>query len=230
MDHELYCKYCGTKMVSKCNRNGTPEISMCSWCRKNFYTPGFSAKNKDTYCRRCGYVLEKRKYTGKFGKEYWTSARIHECDKCKADLKAASIEKQKKPRFCRNCNSVIVGRRNNAKVCLECAASTVPPSSSVVHRKNTAEAHRKAAREWQKNHYKKYRVASKAYSNSHLLKILYECPCDAKRKHNHHFDYDRPYEVIRLCASCHRYEHERLKRLAMEGTPDQIKEAIKEAA
>ena len=46
---------------------------------------------------------------------------------------------------------------------------------------------------------------------THKVKILYECPCDHPKKHNHHFDYDRKYEVIRLCPPCHGKEHSRLR-------------------
>lgn len=43
--------------------------------------------------------------------------------------------------------------------------------------------------------------------------ILYECRCTSEVKHNHHFDYSRPFEVIRLCPKCHRIEHKRLKNI-----------------
>ena len=42
-------------------------------------------------------------------------------------------------------------------------------------------------------------------------KILYECPCDIDKKVHHHFDYNRPREVIKLCRSCHMKEHKRLR-------------------
>jgi len=43
------------------------------------------------------------------------------------------------------------------------------------------------------------------------LTIIYECPCKAKKKLKHHYNYDRPLEVMLLCYSCHRKEHQRLK-------------------
>ncbi len=42
------------------------------------------------------------------------------------------------------------------------------------------------------------------------INIIYECPCKKEKKHNHHFNYDRPLEVMRLCVSCHKKEHSRL--------------------
>jgi len=45
------------------------------------------------------------------------------------------------------------------------------------------------------------------------IDIIYECPCDHPQKHNHHFDYDQPNLVIRLCPICHVKEHTRLRAL-----------------
>lgn len=40
--------------------------------------------------------------------------------------------------------------------------------------------------------------------------VLYECPCESAVKHNHHFDYRRPFDVFKLCPKCHRAEHARI--------------------
>ena len=48
------------------------------------------------------------------------------------------------------------------------------------------------------------------------LDVIYECRCKDKKKFNHHFDYDRPREVIRLCRNCHLVEHYRLKSLLLK--------------
>jgi hypothetical protein len=62
------------------------------------------------------------------------------------------------------------------------------------------------------------------YTIKHVNLIRYECRCQNDNKHDHHFDYSRPTEVLRLCPSCHRTEHKRLKKLANhpEGQPSQI--------
>lgn len=44
--------------------------------------------------------------------------------------------------------------------------------------------------------------------------IIYECPCEAKRKHLHHPNYDLPHLLIKLCPKCHGAETRRLRRLA----------------
>jgi hypothetical protein len=49
--------------------------------------------------------------------------------------------------------------------------------------------------------------------NKDDLDIIYECSCNNKIKIYHHFNYDRPLEVIRMCKSCHRKEHGRLDRI-----------------
>jgi len=43
--------------------------------------------------------------------------------------------------------------------------------------------------------------------------ILYECRCKHPKKHKHHFDYNRPNEVILLCPACHGAEHARLNKI-----------------
>lgn len=69
-------------------------------------------------------------------------------------------------------------------------------------------------REWQKNNPEKaYAQELSHYHKDHLL-ILYECPCDHPKKHNHHPDYNEPFMVIRLCPACHAKEHARLRSLS----------------
>jgi len=67
---------------------------------------------------------------------------------------------------------------------------------------------------YQKNSLKiRSRVATRYAEVVGKLDIIYECRCKNKDKFNHHFDYDRPREVIRLCRKCHTAEHYRLKTL-----------------
>ncbi len=48
--------------------------------------------------------------------------------------------------------------------------------------------------------------------NSHLVNIVDECDCVVDEKIRHHFDYDRPYDVMLLCRTCHSKEHQGFKR------------------
>lgn len=52
-----------------------------------------------------------------------------------------------------------------------------------------------------------------SYVNSGKILRPYECSKCGKigRMFGHHFDYDKPLEVIWLCGSCHRILHYRLK-------------------
>lgn len=67
---------------------------------------------------------------------------------------------------------------------------------------------------------KKWRMENREKRNAHrlaerhpeALTITYECPCDAE-KQKHHFDYERPLEVMLLCRKCHGAEHRRLRSL-----------------
>ena len=67
-----------------------------------------------------------------------------------------------------------------------------------------------AVERWKKSHPLEISTSELCKQYPTLVKVLYECPCDKESKHNHHFDYSRPFEVIRLCNICHRKEHGRL--------------------
>lgn len=54
-----------------------------------------------------------------------------------------------------------------------------------------------------------YKSNSK-YSNIPLI-ILSECPHDNFKKHHHHPDYNKPFEIILLCHKCHREWHKKLR-------------------
>jgi len=53
------------------------------------------------------------------------------------------------------------------------------------------------------------------FTNHHKeeLTILYECSCDVPHKEDHHYDYLKPDEIIRLCNKCHSIWHGRLRVL-----------------
>jgi len=50
------------------------------------------------------------------------------------------------------------------------------------------------------------------------VNIVYECCHDKKKKSLHHFDENRPFDVIKLCYSCHKQEHSRQKNGAGKNT------------
>ena len=51
------------------------------------------------------------------------------------------------------------------------------------------------------------------HDNPEMVSVIYECPCKKDKKELHHFDYFNPYQVLKLCRSCHAKEHGRLKRI-----------------
>jgi len=80
----------------------------------------------------------------------------------------------------------------------------------------------KASRQclWQRNHPDKAKSQALCKANPGKVIVLYECSCEPdKKKHNHHFDYSRAFEVIRLCERCHVSEHNRLHEFEGEEIP-----------
>lgn len=78
---------------------------------------------------------------------------------------------------------------------------------------NYTELHRKYALQWQKENPEKSRAQRLARVYPEYVTVIYECACDTNQKENHHFDYELPYVVLRLCSRCHAAEHKRLRSL-----------------
>ena len=113
--------------------------------------------------------------------------------------------------FCNLCGKEIEGKPDGRKkYCTECRPKYY----------KSPEAHRKAARKYQKTHpeedfarrvaHQKFRKENNGgykshskYSNQSLV-ILCECPHDHPKKHNHHPDYSKPLDIMRGCPPCHR--------------------------
>ncbi|AZF89948.1 hypothetical protein [Methanosarcina virus MetMV] len=77
-----------------------------------------------------------------------------------------------------------------------------------------------SSREWKKRNPEKEKAHHLAYYNVNKVIILYECPCDHPKKHNHHPDYSKPFEVHKLCPACHAAEHKRIRSLAVQSALD----------
>ena len=60
---------------------------------------------------------------------------------------------------------------------------------------------------WTKRNKKAVQAHMKIHRHPERIMILFECSCDNPRKHYHHPDYDKPYEVERLCPKCHFGRH-----------------------
>lgn len=73
---------------------------------------------------------------------------------------------------------------------------------------------------WRQRNPEKEKAKDFASNNPNKLIILSECPCAYPKKHNHHFDYSRPLEVMKLCPTCHIAEHKRLRLLAANAAND----------
>jgi hypothetical protein len=44
------------------------------------------------------------------------------------------------------------------------------------------------------------------------VNIMGECECSSEKKVRHHPDYNKPYDVIKLCPKCHGKEHSRMNK------------------
>lgn len=73
--------------------------------------------------------------------------------------------------------------------------------------------HLKAVKNWQQENKEKVKASYAARYYAERVDILYECRCKTDYKENHHYDYDRPYQVIRLCPKCHKEWHNKLRNL-----------------
>ena len=121
--------------------------------------------------------------------------------------------------------------RGGAKWCKSCQKSGRREAARTYYKtQQYKEAHRRLAREWQKRNPAKMVASRLARHYPELLQILYECPCETNGngKHHHHFDYARPYEVIKLCDSCHMKEEKRLRDLAAQAASNTHAESVEE--
>lgn len=166
------------------------------------------------FCTTCGKpFLPDDKST------HWL--RFERCEKCIATPLLIN------GKFCKACGKPIpyinrirknrkgelitIETRSGIKYCRECVGG-----NNTYGNKKIRTAHCAAAIRWQRSNKDKAKAESLARYHLDKLVILYECPCDAEKKHNHHHDYERPLEVIRLCHSCHIKEHKRLRSLTSE--------------
>lgn len=78
------------------------------------------------------------------------------------------------------------------------------------------ENNKKRCLAWQQSNPEKRKAQKLIWANPNCVKIIYECPCVSNKKVLHHFDYSKPYDVIKLCVSCHWREHHRLRLLAAQ--------------
>jgi hypothetical protein len=75
-------------------------------------------------------------------------------------------------------------------------------------------------REWERS-LRTYKIKAyaqgKAHANPDKLIILYECPHNDRKKHNHHPDYNLWDEVEKLCHQCHMAKEAQIRRFRCNG-------------
>ena len=159
------------------------------------------------YCKYCGNQFES--YESGYGEFNYTH-----CQNCDPLKKYVVI-------FCVSCGKSLqpiekIGPKGkhylwwgSKKYCDECKKNKKSNNNQI----NSILVHRKVTRQWQLSYPERVKASVKARLHPELLNVLYECPCNSHDKHNHRFDYHKPFEVIRLCPNCHSKEHIRLRKL-----------------
>lgn len=103
--------------------------------------------------------------------------------------------------------------------CKECARKVIKKWQLAHPEKNLEYCAR-----WKRNNREKARAESLAFEHPEKVTVLSTCKCDVSKKQNHHPDYSKPFDVIKLCPRCHIMEHIRLKRsLAATAVDDSSK-------
>jgi hypothetical protein len=188
----------------------------CDSCKPN---PCNLRIRKERACKICGGKIEAYVVTVINGIKRLSVGNKRHCDNCSVIAYENSIIIAKKRNKKRR---ELLKKRLDDKICLECGKPYQPKHilnkyceycKPIV----TARIHLKHQTLYNKNNKKITQWQSWTRNQTRYgkdtLTILYECPHETK-KHHHHFDYRRPFEVILLCQECHAQEHKRLRRIA----------------
>lgn len=197
---------CRNTLAGKKKRAAARENRICAVCGKIFEI--IQSRHDKCCSRECGDI--KRRQT------------------CAA--RPPKPPKEPKIKHCITCGAEIVSQ-GPAKWCLSCRKNGRRETArKYYHTQQYKEAHRRLAVEWQRRNPAKQYASRMARKHPELLIIIYECTCDTNGngKHHHHFDYSRPYEVLKLCADCHAAEHARLRALAAQAAQNSPPEFVEE--
>jgi len=166
-----------------------------------YMTSRHTISMKTHFCKYCGNRFEP-----------WKNGRFLEdlgCEECvngpigQANRLSEYGQTISKFYYCIRCGKPLAQRNERFGHCRKLCKSC----KSLI----TNERARKA-RKKDKERFDVYRLTK---GNPEKITILYECPhnSNGRKKALHHPRYSKPYEVIALCAACHRKEHHRLKEL-----------------
>jgi hypothetical protein len=192
----MFCNRCQIEFESWNDRWGK-EQPYCPACYQLTWDAPKKLAGKDHYCILCGEILPKvaRKHRG--GHVSLTSGHVKYCAKCKP------TPPEKKKRTCIICGVQLLDKAH--KYCT---------NHKPGYYKVNPITNRRTSIEWQKNNPQKVRASQLARYYPDMVSILYECRCENGKKHRHHYDYKKPFDVILLCDQCHMTEHKRLRSLA----------------
>jgi predicted nucleic acid-binding Zn ribbon protein len=174
------------------------------------------------FCNTCGKELDDK--TGK--RKYCNAECYHESHRVKRTCVLCGkgltfTQKKYCSNTCRNIGHRLEHRAHQREI---------SPEEAQKIRENRKIKLVARAIKWQKENKGKVYAAQVALQNKELVTIIYECHCDHPKKQNHHFDYTRPLEVIKLCPSCHAAEHARLRLLAAQSAHNSDTSAVNSVA
>jgi hypothetical protein len=156
------------------------------------------------YCSLCGkrddtVGMETYYFCTDCSKKPWPRERLY-CAKCGKTFEHRYIKSS------RNGQPMFVYRRVGSFFCAECGKQQ-PKYNCTEEDMAALITPERAKTDMVQKAYNRYKSAKQ-----HVI-VVYECACETPKKVNHHYDYERPYEVVKLCNSCHRKEHARLDKL-----------------
>jgi hypothetical protein len=214
---------------------GTKIKKECPQCGKGFYSYACHKRKFCSFSCRCTFY-NKLRTKEKEKKECPTCHNLFEVTPVRkkyCSIQCRSIARRNNPLFatikaphipviknCLDCGENFTAK-SNMKRCKKCQLLFNEKNRKEYVKKYSKtgkwkKLHNIHAIKWQHNNKKKVQAASRAKTHPEWVNILYECLCDHPNKHNHHPDYKKPFDVYKLCPTCHAAEHKRLRSLTAQ--------------
>jgi hypothetical protein len=212
-------------------------IKQCKCCLKEFESyPGrnqiFCSRSCKGYFQETGHVKteqEKKECPICHNPFIVTFVRkIHCSNKCRHIghrknplMIVTDYPKTAKIKKCCDCNNEFIAKQAKRR-CNDCQIKHTRSYAKEYSKKDSwKKMHNLEVKKWQRNNKKKVQAATRAKLHPEWVEILYTCPC-VEKKENHHPNYKKPFEVWKLCHTCHMREHKRLRDLTRITTSNEV--------
>lgn len=138
--------------------------------------------------------------------------KMKKCSQCKQEKNTSEFSKDKYQKDGLRCHCKVCHSLDHKKYYNTHRNENI--NKSYEWRKNNPDKVRKYYETNIQRYPEKHKAKLLSGQYPHLLTVLGECNCNIEKKQNHHPDYSKPFEVIRLCTKCHGAEHRRLRSLS----------------